>query len=122
MTGKTLMKKILTFILTLSMVLSNFTTPVYAVDNEPIDDDDTLLEDDVDIDTKTTLARDEFESDHPDALHFYIRHWHTEDVDENDTIYQNGATKSVGRYFIIVEGYIVPEKKGDDNFEFYFVY
>lgn len=59
-----------------------------------------------------------------DALHFIIRHWHT-DVDA-ETMYpgNNIPVDGYGNYFVLVEGYIMPQESTDDDterFEFFLV-
>ena len=57
-----------------------------------------------------------------DALHFIIRHWHTDDASDNNSQFQgdSAVTSVSGHYFVVVEGYIVPTDDG--SYEFYFVY
>lgn len=63
-----------------------------------------------------------FEYNHPNALHFYIRHWHSEPV-EGGTQFQSSSTESVDRHFVVGDGYIVPdEETGAAPYAFYFVY
>ena len=68
---------------------------------------------------ETFEKNEEFAKNHPNALHFYIRHWHSEEV-TGGTKFQVGSVESVGRYFVVVEGYINPNNKG--TYDFYFVY
>ena len=62
-------------------------------------------------------------SDSANELHFIIRHWHTKD-DASNSQFQGGSLDSSGdRYFVVVEGYIVPNADpiGNRNYEFYMV-
>ena len=53
-----------------------------------------------------------------DALHFIIRHWHNDDT--ADTNFQGDKLTGTGdRYFVVVEGYIVPS---GGTHRFYFVH
>lgn len=59
-----------------------------------------------------------------DALHFFIRHWNTA-VDKNANL-NDGTQEENGNFFVIVEGYIVPntdeeEKASGTNYHFYLV-
>lgn len=68
---------------------SNFSLPIHALD-----------------DAESVLIRD-------DAVHFFIRHWHT--VEDTDAVYQGSGQydKINDTYFVIVEGYIMPVLKTD---------
>ena len=53
-----------------------------------------------------------------DALHFIIRHWHSDQ--DTDTILQGNVTSaSSNRHFVVAEGYIVPDHS---TYKFYLVY
>ena len=56
------------------------------------------------------------------ALHFFVRHWHTDD-DTDGSHFQGGSLENSGdRYFVVVEGYIVPPNvSGTGRYEFYMV-
>ena len=68
---------------------------------------------------ETFEKNENFTISHPNALHFYIRHWHSEEV-TGGTKFQIGSVESVGRYFVVVEGYI--DKNNEGTYDFYFVY
>lgn len=56
------------------------------------------------------------------ALHFYIRHWHS--FIDDEALYQGDSNDGdKERYFVLVEGYINPIKDDNDNtsYEFYMV-
>lgn len=45
-----------------------------------------------------------------DALHFFIRHWHTRE--DESAAYQGGQEdQESGKFFVVVEGYILPNKE-----------
>ena len=52
-----------------------------------------------------------------DALHFIVRHWHSNE--DTDTKLQANETSVGNRYFVVAEGYIVPD---NDTYKFYLVY
>lgn len=53
-----------------------------------------------------------------DAMHFIVRHWHSDD--DTDAKLQANETSAGGkRYFVVAEGYIVPD---DSTYKFYLVY
>lgn len=52
------------------------------------------------------------------ALHFIVRHWHS-DEDTDTGLQGNAASVSGSRYFVVVDGYIVPD---NNAYEFYLVY
>ena len=58
-----------------------------------------------------------------DALHFYIRHWHS--FIDDEALYQGDSNDGdKDRYFVLVEGYIEPKKDENgeiDCYEFYIV-
>lgn len=52
------------------------------------------------------------------ALHFIIRHWHT--ADDTDATSQGNQKSDYGDndYFVLVEGYIVPDKETGSGYRF----
>ena len=53
-----------------------------------------------------------FDGDWDNALHFFMRHWHAEP--DNHTSFQGESmyNEAADRYFVILEGYIVPVPGG----------
>ena len=63
------------------------------------------------------LSEDEPAIPPDNALHFIVRHWHSNE--DTDTKLQAKVTSAGNRYFVVVEGYIVP---ANDTYKFYLVY
>ena len=58
-----------------------------------------------------------------DALHFIIRHWHSKEDAKGSSFQGDSLDSSGDRYFVVVEGYIVPPaSSGTGRYEFYLVY
>ena len=58
------------------------------------------------------------------ALHFFIRHWHAADPSENGSPFQSDMINQdlvANRYYVIAEGYIVPNAEDVGGYTFYFV-
>lgn len=78
-------------------------------------------------DYESDQANESMEQGNPfdNALHFFVRHWHTSNNSSGKI--QGSEVKTSGdRYFTVLEGYIVPKEgefgEDDDKFDFYLVY
>ena len=55
-------------------------------------------------------------------MHFIVRHWHTADDGSGSSFQGDSLEQSYNRYFVVVEGYIVPPaESGTGRYEFYLV-
>ena len=98
------MKRLFAMILTLFMAI---TTPLNTLSSVALASGDT------DVPTVDELGANQ------EAMHFIVRHWHSVPVPTTQAQYQEDHAEEDFRYFVIVEGYIVP--KAGNAYSYYFI-
>ena len=87
------------------------------------DIEDEIIKYDNEPESTPDPAARPFDGDWDNAMHFFIRHWHSDPITSTSFQHDPDQDNATDRYFVILEGYIVPveeytyKMRGDGTFD-----